>query len=56
LAALALVLLAGCGRGKDPLEWKIDAPHPRAMQQWLEKNTPLMPEKMARELGICVSG
>jgi hypothetical protein len=53
---LALVtLLAGCGRGPDPLEWKVAAAQPTEMQQWLEENLPLMPPKIARELRACIS-
>ena len=46
----ALGVLAGCGRNPDPLEWKIDAAHPAAMQDWLDTNGALMPAQMAREL------
>ena len=46
----ALVALAGCSRSKDPLEWKIDAAHPAAMQDWLDTNVPLMPTKLGLEL------
>ncbi len=50
-----LGLLAGCGRPADPLEWKIGAAHPAAMQEWLDDNIPLMPPKVGRELRACIS-
>lgn len=53
--SIPFLLLAGCGRHADPLEWKIDATHPATMQEWLDKNLPLMPAKLARELNWSVS-
>jgi hypothetical protein len=55
LLAIATLLLAGCGPGKDPLEWKIDASDPTELQAWFDAQIPKMPVAMGREFSICIS-
>ena len=53
--ALTLLLLTGCGPGADPLDWKVDASDPQAMQAWFDSKIPLMPTAMGREFSVCIS-
>ncbi len=55
LLVIALLLLTGCGPGKDPLDWPVDASSPESLQVWFDSKIPLMPPAMGREFGVCVS-
>jgi hypothetical protein len=49
------LLLAGCSRSADPLDWKIEAGDPTEMQAWLGKHLPAMPAAVSRELNVCIN-
>jgi hypothetical protein len=53
-AFLGLLLLAGCGRGADPLDWRIEAGDVNDLNAWLNANLPLMPEEVQSELTAAI--
>jgi len=56
LLALATgLVLAGCTRSADPLEWKIRADDPGELQNWLGKNLLAMPLDLAAEAVVCIN-
>jgi hypothetical protein len=50
----ALLLLAGCGQSNDPLDWKIDASDPTALQEWFDTKVALLPDPISREFSACI--
>jgi len=47
------LLLGGCARSADPLDWKIECRHIDDLQDWLDTNLDLMPAELAREFSFC---
>jgi hypothetical protein len=55
LAGGLLLVLAGCGPSKDPLDWKIDASDPTALQEWFDTKVAQLPDPISREFRACIS-
>ena len=52
LVLFAALCLAGCSRSADPLDWKIQAGDPAALEQWFAQNLHLMPPGLSDEVII----
>lgn len=48
-AAVLLLLLTGCSRPENPLDWEVSGKRPATLQRWVNKNLPLMPPEISTE-------
>jgi hypothetical protein len=55
LPLLCGLILSGCTRSQDPLDWKIAGSRPDQIRAWVDKNLPLMPRDIADEFSVALS-